>query len=139
MGVTMNASTICHQTRVVALGALIASALANASFAQGAGAPVVPAAAAAPAAPARVDVPDGAPQLAAEKVVSNHSQGPSDKATGNVVIEEERIQGRLANASVSVGGAKGYSVVDPAVGRVDRQADNGGKRVSPSLWQLFKF
>jgi hypothetical protein len=89
--------------------------------------------------PSRVEVPDGAPQLAAEKVISNQSSIPVAKPTGNITVEEERIQGRLANARVSVGGARGYTIVDPAVGRADRQQDNGGKRVSPSLWELFRF
>lgn len=87
----------------------------------------------------RVEAPDGAPQLATEKAISNQSSAPVGKPAGNITVEEERIQGRLANARVSVGGGKGYTIVDPAVGRADRQPDNGGKRVSPSLWELFRF
>lgn len=89
--------------------------------------------------PPRVEAPDGAPQLAAEKVISNQSSAPAGKPAGNITVEEERIQGRLANARVSVGGGRSYTIVDPGVGRSDRQPDNGGKRISPSLWQLFRF
>ena len=91
------------------------------------------------AAPARTDVPDGAPELPAEKNVSNTSVTAVGKASASVIVEEERVQGRLSNAHVRVGAAKGYSIVDPNAGRTDRQADNGGKRVSPSLWELFRF
>ena len=38
---------------------------------------------------------------------------------------------------VSVGG-RSYLIVDPAAGRYDRQADNGGRRVTPVL-ELFRF
>ncbi len=91
------------------------------------------------AAPARTEVPDGVPELAAEKTVSNTSVTAPGKASTSVIVDEERVQGRLANAHVRVGGAKGYTVVDPNAGRTDRQADNGGKRLSPSLWELFRF
>ena len=121
------------------LSALALSAVCCAALAQ---APASSATAAAPAtvaAPARSDVPDGAPELAAEKTISNTSVTAPIKPSTSVIVEEERVQGRLANAHVRVGGAKGYAVVDPNAGRVDRQADNGGKRVSPSLWELFRF
>lgn len=88
---------------------------------------------------ARTEVPDGAPQLAAEKVINSQSQTTVTRGGASVIVEEERIQGRLANAKISVGGGKGYMIVDPAAGRVDRQSDNGGKRVSPSLWEVFRF
>jgi hypothetical protein len=91
------------------------------------------------ATPTRIDAPDGAPELTSEKSVSNASVGAAPKASSSVIVEEERVQGRLANAQVRVGGSKGYTVVDPNVGRTDRQADNGGKRVSPSLWELLRF
>lgn len=84
-------------------------------------------------------MPDGAPELATEKTVSNTSVTAQSKASTSVIVEEERVQGRLASAHVRVGGAKGYTIVDPNAGRTDRQADNGGKRVSPSLWELFRF
>jgi hypothetical protein len=87
----------------------------------------------------RSEVPDGAPQLPAEKVVTNASVTATGKSSTSVIVEEERVQGRLASAHVSVGGAKGYSVVDPTVGRIDRSADNGGKRVRPSMWELLRF
>ena len=92
----------------------------------------------------QTEVPDGSPKLAQEKVISNTSSGVTGsshqgRSANAVVVIEERIQGRLASAHVSVGGAKGYTVVDPDVGRADRQSDNGGKRLSPSLWELFRF
>lgn len=93
----------------------------------------------APASPARAAVPDGAPELVVEKNVSNTSTTTSAKVPVGVIVEEERVQGRLANARISVGGGKGYSVVDPNAGRTDRQPDNAGKRVNPSLWELFRF
>ena len=92
-----------------------------------------------PASPARVDAPDGAPELVVEKNVSNTSVTAPGKASTSVIVEEERVQGRLANAHVRVGAAKGYTVVDPNAGRTDRQPDNAGKRVNPSLWELFRF
>ena len=98
-----------------------------------------PAVAATVAKAARTEVPDGAPELASEKTVNNTSVTAPGKASTSVIVDEERVQGRLANAHVRVGGAKGYTVVDPNVGRTDRQADNGGKRLSPSLWELFRF
>ena len=124
------------------LSALALSAVCCAAWAQAPASPATAAAPAAPAtaaAPARSDVPDGAPELAAEKTISNTSVTAPIKPSTSVIVEEERVQGRLANAHVRVGGAKGYAVVDPNAGRVDRQADNGGKRVSPSLWELFRF
>jgi len=123
----MNASIIGHRTLVALGGLLAACGLAMPGHADSS------------SQPARVEVPDGAPQLGPETIVSNQSQTGSVKAAGRMLVEEERIQGRLANAHVSVGGGKGYTIVDPAAGRVDRQSDNGGKRLSPSLWELFRF
>ena len=96
------------------------------------------------AASAQTEVPDGSPQLAPEKAISNTSTGATGasnpgRSAGTVIVSEERIQGRLASASVSVGGVKGYTIVDPDAGRSDRQPNNGGKRLSPSLWELLRF
>ena len=93
------------------------------------------------------EVPDGSPQLAPEKVISNTTSGTtgaanpgrSANAAGSVIVNEERIQGRLASAHVSVGGTKGYTIVDPDAGRTDRRSGNGGKRLTPSIWELFRF
>jgi hypothetical protein len=90
------------------------------------------------------EVPDGSPQLAQDRVISNASTGVSGAATpgrsaGSVIANEERIQGRLAISHVNVGGGRSYTVVDPNAGRADRQTDHGGKRLSPSLWELFRF
>ena len=126
----------------LALSAIGCTAFAqtpNAAAPAAAAAPIAAPAPAPVAAPARTDVPDGAPELPAEKNVSNTSVTAVGKASASVIVEEERVQGRLSNAHVRVGAAKGYSIVDPNAGRTDRQADNGGKRVSPSLWELFRF
>ncbi len=99
-------------------------------------------AAAQAAAPAgSVEVPDGAPILGSQDVAAASSAGarpPQEGATTSLQVREERIQGRLASAQVSVGG-RSYLIVDPAVGRYDRQADNAGRRVTPVLWQLLRF
>jgi len=115
------------------------SVASSAVFAQTVVAPVTPAVSSPPAVAGRIDAPDGVPELNAEKNVSNTSVTAPVKASSSVIVEEERVQGRLANARISVGGGKGYTVVDPGAGRTDRQADNGGKRLSPSLWELFRF
>ena len=126
----MSASIRYFSLAVAALSAFALNVVVCDAFAQ------TPAA---PPAPARVDVPDGAPELVAEKNISNTSVTAPVKSSSSVIVEEERVQGRLANARISVGGGKGYTVVDPSAGRTDRQADNGGKRVNPSLWELFRF
>ena len=123
----MSASIRYFSPTVAALSAFALNFVVCASYAQ------------TPAAPARVDVPDGAPELVVEKNVSNTSTSAPVKASTSVIVEEERVQGRLATARISVGGGKGYTVVDPNAGRTDRQADNAGKRVNPSLWELFRF
>ncbi len=130
---TMNVFAPRFLSRTIRASAFVVSLVCCAAFGQ------TPAAPATPATVALVEVPDGAPALAAEKTVSNTSVTAPVKASASVIVEEERVQGRLANARISVGGGKGYTVVDPNVGRTDRQADNGGKRVSPPLWELFRF
>lgn len=135
----MSAFTPRFLPRSSPLSAVALSLACCAAFAQTLAAPATPGGPATAAAPARTEVPDGAPELAAEKTVSNTSVAAPGKSSTSVIVEEERVQGRLANAHVRVGGARGYMVVDPNAGRTDRQADNGGKRVSPSLWELFRF
>mgnify|MGYP000879978929 CR=1 FL=1 len=87
-----------------------------------------------------VEVPDGAPVLGKQDAVVARGEGvrPREGAVAPLQIHEERVQGRLASAQVSVGG-RSYLIVDPAAGRYDRQADNGGRRVTPVLWELFRF
>lgn len=87
----------------------------------------------------RVDAPDGAPTLAAEKGVDSRTVAATAREATSLSVSEERIQGRLANARVSVGGGRAYTVVDPSAGRFDRQADNAGRHVAPALWELFRF
>ena len=123
----MSVSKLRFSSVLVVLSAISLTVISGAAFAQ------------TPATPTRVEVPDGAPELVVEKNVSNTSVTAPVKASASVIVEEERVQGRLANARISVGGGKGYTVVDPNAGRTDRQADNAGKRVNPSLWELFRF
>lgn len=135
----MNAFLFRFPSHVAACAAVVGLALSASVFAQSATALAVPL-----AVPSQAEVPDGSPQLVQEKVISNTSTGTTGsanpgKSASSVIVNEERIQGRLASASVSVGGAKGYTVVDPDAGRSDRQPNNGGKRLSPSLWELFRF
>ena len=120
-------------SQIAACAAVVGLVFSASVFAQSAAAP-----------PPQTEVPDGAPQLAQEKIIGNTSSGTAGasnpgRSVSTVIVNEERIQGRLASARVSVGGAKGYTVVDPDAGRADRQSDNGGKRLSPSLWELFRF
>ena len=124
---------------IAACSAVVGLALSASVFAQSATAPAAPA-----AAPSHTEVPDGSPQLAQEKSIGNTSTGTTGasnpgRSSSTVVVNEERIQGRLSSARVSVGGAKGYTVVDPDAGRADRQSDHGGKRLSPSIWEVFRF
>ncbi len=137
----MDAFTPRSLPRTGPLSVLALSLVCCAAFAQTPAAPATPVVPATPtaSATARTEVPDGAPELVAEKNVSNTSTTAPGKTSASVIVEEERVQGRLANAHVRVGAAKGYTIVDPNAGRTDRQADNGGKRVSPSLWELFRF
>jgi hypothetical protein len=113
--------------------ALLVALSASCAFAQVAQTP------ASAATPARVDAPDGAPQLAKETTISNSSTAVGRSSDAAVTVEEERVQGRLATAKVSVAGGKGYTVVDPAAGSNDRAAGNAGKRISPSRWELLRF
>ena len=124
---------------IAACSAVVGLALSASVFAQYAAAPAAPA-----AAPSQTEVPDGSPQLAQEKSIGNTSTGTTGagnpgRSSSTVVVNEERIQGRLSSARVSVGGAKGYTVFDPDAGRTDRQSDNGAKRLTPSIWELFRF
>ena len=135
----MNASWSRFPTQLAACVAVAGFALAASKSAQSEVSPPTTV-----VAPAQGDVPDGSPQLAQEKVISNTSTGTTGganpgKSASSVIVNEERIQGRLASAHVSVGGTKGYTVVDPDAGRSDRRSDNGGKRLSPSIWELFRF
>ena len=135
----MNAFMFRLRSPIAACSAVVGLALSASVFAQYAAAPAAPA-----AAPAQTEVPDGSPQLAQEKSIGNTSTGTTGasnpgRSSSTVVVNEERIQGRLSSARVSVGGAKGYTVFDPDAGRTDRQSDNGAKRLTPSIWELFRF
>jgi hypothetical protein len=86
----------------------------------------------------RVDVPDGAPQLARETVVSDKSTDPKSESR-SVIESTERVQGRLASERVTVGGGQSYLIVDPNAGKIDRASVNNGRRTVPSQWELFRF
>jgi hypothetical protein len=145
----MNAFMFRPSASIAACAAIAGLALSAPVIAQTAAAPTLAekaptSAEQKPTLRAQSDVPDGAPLLTQEKVISNTSSGVTGasnpgRSASSVIVNEERIQGRLASAQVSVGGAKGYTVVDPDAGRSDRQSGNGGKRLSPSLWELFRF
>ncbi|MBL8311744.1 MAG: hypothetical protein JNL19_15085 [Burkholderiales bacterium] len=87
----------------------------------------------------RIEAPDGAPTVATERNIDSRSVTDGGRISTSMTVSEERVQGRLANARVSVGGARAYLVADPAVGRIDRQADNAGRRVAPAVWELLRF
>lgn len=123
----------CNVTRLGAGVVVVAAISASCAFAQTA--PVANPA----VAPARVEAPDGSPQLAKETSISNTSTGVGRSTELAISVDEERVQGRLSSAKVSVSGGKGYTVVDPAAGRVDRPASNAGKRISPPVWELLRF
>jgi len=84
------------------------------------------------------EVPDGAPSVDPQATITERSTAAASVAAVGGRVQEERLQGRLASARVSVG-PFAYRVVDPAVGQFDRRADNGGRRVTPSLWELLRF
>jgi hypothetical protein len=96
---------------------------------------------------ARVEAPDGSPQLPRETVVSDKSVDPKTETgaasvnggANSVIQSEERVQGRLASARVGVGAAPSYLIVDPNAGKTDRAANSGTRRVTPSQWELFRF
>jgi hypothetical protein len=90
-----------------------------------------------PAPTQRTTVPDGAPVLAKDLTINQSTNARDERATTDssaAASSEEKIENRLA---VIRSGA--YVVTDPNVGRYDRATSNGVKRVSPSMWQLFRF
>ena len=141
----MNVFMLRLPALIAACAAIAGLALSAPVVAQSATPPVAPAVPEKTPAPrSQSEVPDGSPQLSQETLISNASTGVTGvsnpgRSASSVIVNEERIQGRLASAHVSVGGAKGYTVVDPDAGRSDRQSGNGSKRLSPSLWELFRF
>ncbi len=95
--------------------------------------------------PARVEVPDGAPALARDMTIDQTTASTlvreraadaiaPDVATHERVWSEERIEGRLA-----VIRSGRTTTTDPSVGRYDRAASNGSKRLTPGMWELFRF
>jgi hypothetical protein len=93
--------------------------------------------------PARVEVPDGSPalprdttinQTTAATLVRERAEGAAEAATPDTASSEERIESRLA--VIRSGRA---TVTDPNVGRYDRAVASGNKRVTPTMWELFRF
>ena len=91
---------------------------------------------------ARVPAPELAPALPDRDNarVSNRDAVPQEriKAQADETVStdgrEERIENRLA-----VIRERGYTITDPSAGRYDRAANNGQRRVSPTMWQIFRF
>jgi hypothetical protein len=93
--------------------------------------------------PARAEVPDGSPSLprdtainqsTAETLARGRDATRTEGDDAPIASSEERIESRLA--VIRTGRA---TVTDPNVGRYDRAASNTGKRVAPTLWELFRF
>lgn len=90
---------------------------------------------------ARVPAPELQPTLPSKDNARVSSREPvakeavADPARGETVERgEERIESRLA-----VIRERGYTITDPNAGRYDRAASNGQRRVTPSMWQVFRF
>jgi hypothetical protein len=93
--------------------------------------------------PARTPAPELVPELPSRdnarvsqkdsNAVSESERGAA-KAEAGDGVNEERIESRLA-----VIRSGRTTVTDPNVGRYDRAASNGQRRVAPTMWQLFKF
>ncbi|MGL5001813.1 MAG: hypothetical protein ACRDAM_02625 [Casimicrobium sp.] len=90
---------------------------------------------------APIPAPELAPQLPSRdnaRVTQKDAKAPAaDEDVKKSVSEdvvEERVESRLA-----VIRSGNYVVADPNVGRYDRAASNGQRRVAPSMWQIFKF
>lgn len=93
-------------------------------------------------APARIAAPELAPALpdrenarvsGRESVAQERSRARSDEDAQSEA-REERIESRLA-----VIRERGYTVTDPGAGKYDRAASNGQRRVTPTMWQIFRF
>lgn len=112
----MKAKTFC---RAFALGAVLLSS-AHAT-------PPPPVAAS--------EAPDGSPSLPKDTSITNVTADTIARDAGvSQVGSEERIESRLA--VIRNGRA---TVTDPNVGRYDRVQANGQRRVTPTMWQVFRF
>jgi hypothetical protein len=83
----------------------------------------------APALPAR----DNAKVSGRDTLPQERTRGQADESA-QAEGREERIESRLA-----VIRERGYTITDPSAGRYDRAASNGQRRVSPTMWQIFRF
>lgn len=97
-------------------------------------APVPPPAAPAPAS-AGAEPPDGSPSLPRDTTIT-HATADTIAREPNAIADggEERIESRLA--IIRNGRA---TITDPNVGRYDRAAASGQRRVAPTMWQVFRF
>jgi hypothetical protein len=92
--------------------------------------------------PARAEVPDGSPALPRDTTINQTTATTlvrervevAPEATSDVASSEERVESRLA--VIRSGRA---TVTDPNVGRYDRAVASGNKRVTPTMWELFRF
>jgi hypothetical protein len=117
--------------------AAFAASATFAAFAQTSAAPAPPSTPT--AAPAKAaEAPDGSPSLTRDTSIT-HTTAESlpreaERQDGVAESSEERIESRLA-----VIRSGRTTVTDPNVGRYDRAAGNGVRRVTPSMWQIFRF
>jgi hypothetical protein len=111
--------------------------MAFAAFAQ-TNAPQAPMSSPASAASKAAEVPDGSPSLPRDVSITHTTAEslPRDTTLRDSAPEssEERIESRLA-----VIRSGRTTVTDPNVGRYDRVAGNGVRRVTPSMWQILRF
>jgi hypothetical protein len=93
--------------------------------------------------PARAEVPDGSPALPRDTTINQttsatlareRAEGALEPVAPDAASSEERIESRLA--VIRSGRA---TVTDPNVGRYDRAVASGNKRVTPTMWELFRF
>jgi hypothetical protein len=84
------------------------------------------------------EAPDGSPSLPRDTFITHTTAEslPRDADASSSASEssEERIESRLA-----VIRSGRTTVTDPSVGRYDRAAGNGVRRVTPSMWQILRF
>jgi hypothetical protein len=94
-------------------------------------------------APSRIPAPELAPELPSrdnarvtqkDSTASADAEGSAANAQVHDGVSEERVESRLA---VIRSGRS--TITDPNVGRYDRAASNGQRRVAPTMWQVFKF
>jgi hypothetical protein len=84
--------------------------------------------------PERVEVPDGSPTLPRDLSINQSTVARESDSAEDAKSREERVESRLA--VIRAGRA---TTTDPNVGRYDRAATGGTRRVSPAMWEIFRF